>query len=1143
MAGYDGSIRIDTKINTEKASAQLMSLESRIKKTADKVAALRSKMDALKNVKVPTQEYTEIQSQIEKTSQKLAILRERKEKFISTGGSENTAVFRKMEYDIAELKGTLESARGELEYLVSEGKAFTLGSNSQEYAKMEQQLGYLTSDYATLIQRRDEFIQKNNSNTSTSAYERLSASLQKLKSAAKSAFSAATKAVSVFASGIKKTGAAVKGIATKILSIGKNARTASSGISSMKSGFVSMIKSALGISSIFMIFQKLRTAVKDGFENLAQVSKPVNGALSSLKSSLTQLKNSLATAFSPILTAIAPALTTLINLASKAATAVGMLIAALTGQKSFTKATSVQEGYADSLKKTSSAAKKATKSLAGFDKLNVLNNNDSDDSSGDGGSGGVNAGDMFETVDIPSQIGDLADMIKKAWEKADFTEIGALIGQKLKTALDSIDWEPIKATAAKVGKSLATLINGFVEVDGLADSIGKTIGEAINTGIAGINAFLDNTHWDSVGKFIGEGLNGLVDTIDWGGLGHMFAQGLNAAFDVIGNAAKTFDWTKFGKNIAKSINTFIKDFNWEENGANLSALITGLLDTIKTLLKEVDWGSLGTGIADFLNAIDWKTIFEDVGESIGLALNAIFDTLGSFAEDFDWAEFGSSVGGGITKAITTFDWANAGASLASMANGLLTALKGVLDGTDWKSLGKGIVTAVSSFFGNIDWGTVGGGIASFATSIFSFLTGLIQGVDWGGIPKKILTSISSFFKGADYKKLFGSIGELIGTAIASGIDLIKGIGDVLGDIGKKVKDYFVGKFKEAGFSEDAGLLENGKAIITGLFNGILDALKSVGAWVKTNIFDPFITGFKNAFGIHSPSTVMSDQGGYIISGLLSGLKSNISSVLEWLKNIPTWFKKKFDKAYSSAKSAFSGIGDWFGDRWTDIKDAFSNVKSWFSSKFSGAWGKIEAAFKISTISEFFGNVWSNIKSSFGNIAKWFKGEFSAAWTAVKNVFSKGGKVFSGIKDGILSGLKTVINALISGINKVIKIPFDGINAALKKIKDIKIVGKKPFDFLPTIDVPQIPKLASGAVIRGGDPFMAVLGDQPKSQTNIETPLPTMVKAFKQALAETGGTGGGDITVQAVLDGKVIYENTVKQNNIEIGRTGKNRLAY
>mgnify|MGYP000113860874 FL=1 len=49
-----------------------------------------------------------------------------------------------------------------------------------------------------------------------------------------------------------------------------------------------------------------------------------------------------------------------------------------------------------------------------------------------------------------------------------------------------------------------------------------------------------------------------------------------------------------------------------------------------------------------------------------------------------------------------------------------------------------------------------------------------------------------------------------------------------------------------------------------------------------------------------------------------------------------------------------------------------------------------------------------------------------------------GAVFDGIKDGILNGLKAVVNAIIKGINKVIKIPFDGINSALKSIKKVSI---------------------------------------------------------------------------------------------------------
>ena len=81
----------------------------------------------------------------------------------------------------------------------------------------------------------------------------------------------------------------------------------------------------------------------------------------------------------------------------------------------------------------------------------------------------------------------------------------------------------------------------------------------------------------------------------------------------------------------------------------------------------------------------------------------------------------------------------------------------------------------------------------------------------------------------------------------------------------------------------------------------------------------------------------------------------------------------------------------------------------------------------------------------------------------------------------MDGLKAVINGLIRGINDVIAVPFDGINWALRKIRDIEILGFKPFDWIDEIGVPQIPYLAKGAVIHPNAPFAAILGDQKKGR--------------------------------------------------------------
>ena len=108
------------------------------------------------------------------------------------------------------------------------------------------------------------------------------------------------------------------------------------------------------------------------------------------------------------------------------------------------------------------------------------------------------------------------------------------------------------------------------------------------------------------------------------------------------------------------------------------------------------------------------------------------------------------------------------------------------------------------------------------------------------------------------------------------------------------------------------MAEIGGFIIEGMLNGILDALKSIGSWIKQHIFQPFINGFKNAFDIHSPSKVMEGLGGNIIDGLLNGLKNAWKDITSWIEDKVKWIKDKF-----------SGIGDGVGG----FFDKFRSVDS------------------------------------------------------------------------------------------------------------------------------------------------------------------------------------------------------------------------
>lgn len=99
----------------------------------------------------------------------------------------------------------------------------------------------------------------------------------------------------------------------------------------------------------------------------------------------------------------------------------------------------------------------------------------------------------------------------------------------------------------------------------------------------------------------------------------------------------------------------------------------------------------------------------------------------------------------------------------------------------------------------------------------------------------------------------------------------------------------------------------------------------------------------------------------------------------------------------------------------------------------------------------------------------------------------------------------------------------GINDSLAKIKIAPAISKLFEDVAKMKGISghpgniRFPGFAQGTVLKGGDPFLAYLNDQPRGQTNIEAPLDTMVTAFKQALSEGGYSGPTEINLEATGD--------------------------
>jgi phage-related protein len=191
-------------------------------------------------------------------------------------------------------------------------------------------------------------------------------------------------------------------------------------------------------------------------------------------------------------------------------------------------------------------------------------------------------------------------------------------------------------------------------------------------------------------------------------------------------------------------------------------------------------------------------------------------------------------------------------------------------------------------------------------------------------------------------------------------------------------------------------------------------------------------------------------------GLWDAIKQSASVVIAFLE-------VAFKTAWDNIKKVWDKVAKYFENVWKAIKTVFSVVKSVLTGDFESAWLGIKAIWSVVSgwfndnvvkpVQDFFSNMWSNVKKgasdawngiteTFSHVADWFHEKFSAAWQRVKDVFSTGGQIFDGIKDGITNAFKSVVNAIIRGINRVIAIPFNKINDVLGTLRDFEFLGKR-----------------------------------------------------------------------------------------------------
>lgn len=453
--GYDGEIRIKTKIENADMSSQLMQIENRMEKTARKAQQLEDAMREMASKKIPTDEYKKLTDQIEEAKKKVEEANEELNQMRELGfKDENLQPYIKSLDDATREVNKLAEAKAKLE---ATNAAYNDPTNTAEYQKLSDQLSDANREMAMLSKRHDEIIAKQ----------------------------------SGIGSGAKQ-----------IEKVGKSAKKSAGLMSTLLSRLKGIVLSLLIFNWITKAFNAMVESFKTGIQNMAKYSGSFNERMSSLKSSIVTLNAALGTLAAPIVSMVTPALARLCDWLTKAINTLNQFIALLSGQSTWTRAKQQQVDYAKSLEKTSGVAKKAAGALAAFDDLNVLQKNDS------GGNGSSTAG-MYEEVQVSDKMAsilgkvkDIAKQIKEefsvGWKKA-FEKLGIdgqvqNIRSNLASIKDSfIDIFSAESVKNAAGNFAVTFVTSVGTIAASFVSIGATIAQNLT---GGIKKYLDDNKDD-----------------------------------------------------------------------------------------------------------------------------------------------------------------------------------------------------------------------------------------------------------------------------------------------------------------------------------------------------------------------------------------------------------------------------------------------------------------------------------------------------------------------------------------------------------------------------------------------------------------------------------------------------------------------
>lgn len=712
------------------------SIENRIKDLKNDLSAMESEANRLSEsgkaftVDTDNAEYKKLASEYEAVNQELG-----KAKVL------HGEIVQKQE----DARNKAETLKAQMEQLVKEGKAFTLGEDTEEYAKKSRELSYLQADLRALNKRQEELIEKES--RSADGFGRMNA-------AAKKAFAAMSGGLEHVKKGLGKVGNVAKGVFQKLH---KGAERSNGQFSALNASVKRFVVNILLLGQAAKAFRALVSGAGEGIQEFARYSKDCNAVLSDLKASLQTMKYSLGAAFAPIIQTVVPYLTQLINVLNAAISKLAEFFAAVTGRSTFYRAVSQQADFAGSLEDTAEAAKKAAGALAGFDRLNVINQEDSDSSGG----GGTGAG--FEEVPVENDIKRLADKVKEilsslfapmkeAWDRE-----GQFVIDSWKSALKEI-W----ALAKDMGRDLlivwnqeetiqmfADILHIIGDIGLVAGNLARNFREAWNENNTGLHIF-ENIR-DILAVIIANIRKAADYTVEW-------SEDLNFKPLLTSFEGFTASLVPVMDNLSGVLTDFYTKVLLPLGKWTLEKGIPELLDVFTAFNEKVDWESLRENLAELWEHLE--PFAETVGEGLILFIERVSDLVADFLNSETFVDFLHAIEDWMDS-VEPEDVADAIEKLAKALIGLKAAVV-ILDaalkvsrivtglGRIVRSLlkFKEYVGKAVLFLKNINWASLfstinPGMIGEMGLTLERMLQGtFLDTSTWEGLPKKVNDAIN-----------------------------------------------------------------------------------------------------------------------------------------------------------------------------------------------------------------------------------------------------------------------------------------------------------------------------------------------------------------------------------------------------------------